>query len=270
MAESPAQARIEQTFRSIERAAGLQFCLKIFDSRKAEGTLIGKLSGDYRMHRTEFCAEVKRTRRPLCLECDLCKVPALCETAREPFVHTCHAGGCEIIVPVFVEDRLAAVAYLGQFRLQDSQPKGLPLLKPEALDHLLGVSQLVRSYLAEALAKPCFGRETSPGYRKEAISLFLQTHLQESPGLADLARHLGISTPRTAHAVIEATGASFTALRDSIRLERARRLLQTTYQKIAEIGFECGFSSSQYFHRFFRHRTGMTPGAFRRKYRTEV
>lgn len=49
------------------------------------------------------------------------------------------------------------------------------------------------------------------------------------------------------------------------RLAAAMRLLRESSRSITEIGFEAGFSDSNYFARQFRKRTGTTPSAFRAK-----
>lgn len=265
----PDAADIRQVIRSIEKATGMGFCLKIFDSKSREGNMLGRLPRNYRLHSSAFCLEVKRTRTALCKECDLRRVPVLCERKRTCFIHTCHAGACEVIVPVFVHERLVAVAYLGQFRSK-KEPGELPFLTPEERRNLLGIAAMTGSYLAEQIRTPRFARETSQGFRKESIHRFLTMHLGKNPSLPELAAHLGLSVTRTAHAVREATGVSFVETRDKIRLERACSLLRETYYKVAHVAAECGFSSPQYFHRFFRKQTGFTPLAFRRQRRLEI
>jgi len=269
-AVSPQEKQIVEALASLRRATGRELCIKIFDSRKKEETLLGKVARAYGLHASSFCMEVKQTRNLQCIECDLRRIPALCMEKRQPFEHLCHAGAWEVIVPVILDERLVAAAYFGQFRFHENDSSGLPLLRPAERRHLLGLAELFRVYLTRELETLRFLRESSPGFRGEAILRFLEKNLRQNPGLPELGRHLGLSETRTAHVVREATGLSFTALRDSLRLERARSLLQSTWYKVAGIAAECGFSSSQYFHRFFRQQTGLTPGAYRRRYRAEV
>ncbi len=261
---------ISQAIVAIRRATGLNVCIKIFDAAKAGETLLGKVAARYRTHKSTFCMEVKQTRNAQCIECDLRRVPALCTEKRHPFEHTCHAGATEIIVPVIMDERLVAIAYLGQFCFHENNNNPLPLLNSKERRHNLGLAQLVRAYLTKELETLRFLRESSPGRRGETIHAFLRKNLRENPGLPELGRHLGLSETRAAHVVSEATGLSFTALRDSIRLEQARSLLQSTYYKVATVATECGFSSPQYFHRFFKQQTGVTPSVYRRGYRAEV
>lgn len=264
---------IEKAVLAFQAATGLRACIKVFDPQGAESSgdsKLGKGSERFRLHKSPFCREVKRTRSSQCIECDLRKVPELCLRKRSPFVHTCHAGASEIIVPVFVEERLRAIAYLGPFRVRKSQPDELPAVSPEQSRHHLALSRLLRAWLTEQAGIPAFNRETSRGYRHDAIRAYLLKNLSRNPSLSDLARHLGLSRARTAHVVKEATGRSFTALRDSIRTSRACTLLRNTYYKIAAVAAECGISSPQYFHRFFLRKTGTTPDNFRRRQRMDA
>lgn len=259
----------EQALRAFRSATGLEVCFKLL-LRDRPGSGMGELSARHNLHRSPFCLEVKRTRNERCKECDLRDVPARCERERRIFSHVCHAGAGEVIVPLFVDEALAAVVYVGQFRTGDDQPAELPRLTKEKVAEVEALARLLSAYLGGLLRTPRFVSESSRGYRAEAIRRFLDKNLRVNPSLGDLAGHLGLSVTRTAHAVREATGSSFVELRDALRAERARGLLRETYHKIGYVAAECGFSSPQYFHRFFRMQAGMTPLTFRRRYRTEV
>ncbi|HWL54101.1 MAG TPA: helix-turn-helix domain-containing protein [Chthoniobacteraceae bacterium] len=266
----PEEKRVAEALESIHRATGGELCIKVLDARRKVETVLGRVAVRYQLHASRFCMEVKQTRTLHCIECDLRRVPVLCMEKRRPFEHTCHAGAGEVIVPVILDERLAAMAYLGQYRFHENDNPQLPWLTSSQRRQLLGLAELLQAYLTRSLETLRFSRESSPGLRGERIRLFLEKNLRQNPGLAELGRHLGLSETRTAHVVREATGVSFTALRDTIRLERARNLLQSTWYKVAGVAAECGFSSSQYFHRFFKQQTGLTPDAYRRRYRAEV
>lgn len=53
----------------------------------------------------------------------------------------------------------------------------------------------------------------------------------------------------------------------SLRVEKARRLLEKTSMSIAEIAYECGFAHQEHLTRLFRRQTGTTPAAHRRSKR---
>jgi len=48
-----------------------------------------------------------------------------------------------------------------------------------------------------------------------------------------------------------------------LRLVRARNLLMQTSQSIKEIAQQAGFDDEHYFCRFFKLKTGLTPGQWR-------
>ncbi len=49
-----------------------------------------------------------------------------------------------------------------------------------------------------------------------------------------------------------------------VRLNAARRLLETTDKLISDIALECGFYDQSHFSRLFQRARGLTPGAYRR------
>ncbi len=48
------------------------------------------------------------------------------------------------------------------------------------------------------------------------------------------------------------------------RLDMAKKLLKETELSVTEVGLQTGFSSSAYFGKVFREKTGITPAKYRR------
>lgn len=266
---SPADTTAVRAVEAFRAATGLEVCIKLF-RRRPQPTSMESLASRYGLHTSPFCLKVKQTRNERCRDCDLRAIPERCEVEQKQFTHACHAGASEVIIPLFVANTLAAVVYVGQFRTDDSQSADLRLISPEQQAHIENLSVLLRAYLNEELRTPRFVSENSKGYRAAAIALFLEKHLRDNPSLADLAEHLSLSTTRAAHVVKESTGRSFVQLRDELRLERSSELLAGTYHKMSHIASECGFSSPQHFHRFFRRHQGTTPLVFRKRQRIDI
>lgn len=51
-----------------------------------------------------------------------------------------------------------------------------------------------------------------------------------------------------------------------IRIEQARRLLETGTQPVDDVGFDVGYQDPTFFRRLFKRTTGLTPAAYRRMY----
>jgi transcriptional regulator GlxA family with amidase domain len=53
---------------------------------------------------------------------------------------------------------------------------------------------------------------------------------------------------------------------ESVRLETARRILESTHTPIEQVATTCGFGTTETMNRSFRRRLGTTPGQHRRHF----
>lgn len=94
----------------------------------------------------------------------------------------------------------------------------------------------------------------------------IEADLVRSPTLDELARSLNVSTSLLRDRFVLKTGltpADYLSIR---RLDRAAELLKDTRLTVTQVAFTVGFSSSQYFATAFKHRTSLSPLAYRRQY----
>jgi len=63
-----------------------------------------------------------------------------------------------------------------------------------------------------------------------------------------------------------ATGVAIMDYGQNLRIDEARRLLETTDDAADEIGAMVGYEDASFFRRLFRRRTGVTPGRYRRMF----
>lgn len=83
------------------------------------------------------------------------------------------------------------------------------------------------------------------------------------PTLDVLAAELQLS-PATLRRRLQAEGTSWRRLKDELRHERASALLGEGRLSVAEVASRLGYEDASAFHRAFRRRMGIGPGAFRR------
>lgn len=81
--------------------------------------------------------------------------------------------------------------------------------------------------------------------------------------LADVAKALSMAEDRTSEEIRIATGKSFKAYLNTIRIEESKRLLKNTAMHISEIAFSVGYNNVQHFNRVFKESVGVAPGTFR-------
>lgn len=67
-----------------------------------------------------------------------------------------------------------------------------------------------------------------------------------------------------------ATGDTPIAYVQRIRVERAMRMLETTDEPIDEISWAVGYEDPASFRRLFKRLAGVTPGAYRQRFRIPI
>jgi AraC family transcriptional regulator len=82
-----------------------------------------------------------------------------------------------------------------------------------------------------------------------------------------LAAEVGLSPAHFARAFRESLGRPPHQYLLALRLERARRLLETTPASLSEIALRAGFADQAHFTRLFKRTFGITPGAIARRRR---
>ena len=92
---------------------------------------------------------------------------------------------------------------------------------------------------------------------------FMWDHCHEPIGVDDLARTAAMSRRAFHEAFAANIGRAPGAELQHIRIERAKRLLTESDEKIEAIAEKCGYQSFNSFWVAFRHATQMTPKKFR-------
>lgn len=117
------------------------------------------------------------------------------------------------------------------------------------IDHLAGRAKAPERRLPPPLAALVRASEAEPTAPLDhaAVAGISASHLRELS-----RRHLGVPPGE---------------LRRLIRLRLAQKLLRTSHLTIAQVAAASGWDDANYFSRYFRSRTGMSPRAFRGAYR---
>ena len=90
----------------------------------------------------------------------------------------------------------------------------------------------------------------------------VEAHLSdENFGMPELCKQAGMSRTQLFRKLKALTGKSATRFIRSIRLEKARGLLETTDLSISEVAYQTGFGSAAYFSRIFQEEFGVAPSA---------
>ena len=82
-----------------------------------------------------------------------------------------------------------------------------------------------------------------------------------------MAEHTGLKPRTFARRFRAATGYQPIDYVQALRIEEAKQLLEANYANVEEIGRLVGYEDPTFFRRLFKRRAGLTPAAYRRKFR---
>jgi transcriptional regulator GlxA family with amidase domain len=85
--------------------------------------------------------------------------------------------------------------------------------------------------------------------------------------VAEVTRRSGLAERTFARRFRQATGYTPLAYIQALRIEEAKQLLETGDLAIEHVGREVGYEDTAYFRRLFVRLAGLTPAAYRRKFR---
>jgi AraC-like DNA-binding protein len=117
-------------------------------------------------------------------------------------------------------------------------------------------------------------QHASPSNRSGTPSIWtiirhVHLHFQEPLSLSSLAAHNQVSVSYLSEAFKRYTGMNFVHFLQEVRLRHACGLLVSAEMSETDIAAEAGFGTYRSFLRTFRDMKHMTPGEYRRLYRTE-
>ena len=98
---------------------------------------------------------------------------------------------------------------------------------------------------------------------KKARQLIEENISDADYGIVEFCRALGMSRSQVFRKLKALTGKSTSLVIRSIRLQKAKELLQAGDLNISEVAYEVGFTNPAYFTRTFTEEFGLTPSSFK-------
>lgn len=117
-------------------------------------------------------------------------------------------------------------------------------------------------HLLTSLPLQCHDRQR-PNDAVDEVQALLRSRVGTRLLIADLARRVGLSSSHLSAIFRERTGQGILEYQTSLRMSRARELLDLTDAPINTIAREIGYPDALYFSRMFRIRQGMSPSDYR-------
>lgn len=175
----------------------------------------------------------------------------------------------------------SAVAFLASSCIEAARKGGLPAVRSYAItQHYMNLAnETSNEEVAHYLVLPMM-LELTKAVRKEGEARmhpishqamdYVRSHLTEQLDGESVANALGVSRKTLCTRFKNETGETFAAYVRRLRVERARRLLDTTDYEIAQIAYRTGFSSQSHLQTAFKSATGLTPREWRMREIREI
>lgn len=96
---------------------------------------------------------------------------------------------------------------------------------------------------------------------------WLAKHFRTTHAVAAVVEHCGIPERSLKRRFTTATGSTLIAYVQNLRIEEAKRLLESGPQAADDIAASVGYENPAFFRRLFKRSTGLTPGAYRRMFK---
>ena len=125
------------------------------------------------------------------------------------------------------------------------------------------IAECLLFQLAQVIGRPEPSQTGKAELRYELIRSYVEENCQEPVTRLSVGQAFGIHPSHVSRLFSRFSGQSFSGYLTRTRLERAMRLLADSKKTVAEVAYQCGFTSPSYFTRVFRSRMGCTPVAYR-------
>lgn len=243
-------------------------------------------------NRGHYCAFCERARslpggRLRCNQSDKMEAVDLAKQYKVPFFHECHMGMQELVIPLFSDDRLIGVLFIGQCRTEaeregtirenarkmNGDPKEfielynvLPLIQKQ---NLLSIGTILSRYfdtkiLSNELLRPMGYAEMGNRNLAEAIHQYIRQNYRFPISTGNIAEEFYVNESYASRCFSQMYHITITEYIAKVRIEHAKILLTTTDVPIGSISLNVGFDDANYFTRIFKKRTGCSPTEFRK------
>lgn len=243
------------------------------------------------IHLNNFCAIQKKYHEKACKNFDRNAVENELFNRQKPIFKRCHAGVVELVLPVFIKEKLYGAMFVGPFNITEKDRNILHIIaKPvarAAASKLRATPDIIPEFDIEKIkAMKCFAElivknleryvsclnTTEPNSldRRERIKIFIDNNFTKKILLDDLARHMMLSVPRISQLLKKYFDKGISTLVMEAKIRHAEKLLSNSFLTVEVIGYSCGFSSPSYFFRAFRKTHDCTPCEFRKFFLSKI
>ena len=200
----------------------------------------------------------------------------------KPHTTECFAGMTSTTIPVKLKGETVAFLSAGRVFLDAKGPRNFEKLHRFAKRHGFDLTAVERALRSTAFSDPerysasvqlveIFARQFADSIPHapvaypavERLLRMVREDLEKDWTLVEAAKIANMNATYFSDVFRRKIGTTFTQFLASLRVEKARTLLESTNLRVSEIAFSCGFRSISQFNRRFKEITGQSPSDLR-------
>ena len=93
---------------------------------------------------------------------------------------------------------------------------------------------------------------------------YVQAHFCEPLSMTIVSNQVSMNYSLFSHLFKQYTGTNFVSYIQELRVNEAKRLLETTDDRVVELCYKVGFQDDKHFLKVFKASTGLSPTEYRR------
>ena len=261
--------------------AAFRFCEGIDELQKASAGVYGILDYNITIGRNTFLEydQVKKMKlRPLHYPIELenrVKTAVLNRDEKE-FARCCEAffdertiRGCE---PREVKEACLRYSYIV---LNSAKTEGILNMKKQPVQILFQsvenavtadeIKGAFREFFQRILPDREYVAEEKKGLLAERAKRLIAEYYNQGLTLQEAARKLGVSDGYLSTMIRKETGATFSEIIRTYRIDKVKALLLSTDLKLNQIAEQAGYANPKYMSKVFKEKTGMLPLEYRKR-----
>ncbi len=209
-----------------------------------------------------------------------------CEQCREQdslHTYTCHAGLSETVAPIRHGNLIIGYLMFGQVLRQPNADAYWETVRGACAGYDVDMDKLYAAYkrkrpiqieqvyAAANILEACAGYlwlERAVLLQSDSLPGQIDTYIAQNPSadlsVGALCAKFGISRSKLYKIAQEYYGCGVEQMTRALRVAKARELLDTTGEPLAEIAYRVGYPDYNYFIKVFKKEAGVTPARYRR------
>ncbi|WP_125115172.1 PocR ligand-binding domain-containing protein [Agathobaculum sp. Marseille-P7918] len=266
--------KLKKLLQSFYHLTGLR--IVIFDNSFHE--ILG-----YPFEHCSFCSLIRSNETALqkCFACDeaACKV---CQHTNELYLYTCHAGLSEVVSPIYYNNTIIAYLMFGQICNYPDKDAVWPFIRERCKDYAIDIEALKQAFFkkqyvsVETLHAAANIIEACTAYihlseliRQDSndlpsqINQYIISNLDKVLTADSICQEFHISHSRLYRISEQLYGCSIGKQIKKLRIQAAQKLLRDSDLNISEIATRIGIYDYNYFTKYFKQATGVTPSLYR-------